>query len=361
MNNSNYTILIVDDVDENLKLVVQILGDIGYKTQTASDGLTALRLVRDNKYDLILLDIMMPIMDGLKTCRYLKTDPVTASIPVVFFTASNDKKTLTKAYSVGGVDYLKKPFFKEELLARVNLHIKLKDYEKELENKVAQKTKEIADTQIQLMYTLGGIAEGHSEETQLHVQRVAEFTYILATLYGMDEKEAILLKNASSLHDIGKLGVSDNILHKNSTLSKAEFKEIKKHSIIGVDMLSHSQLPLFKTASIVCAQHHEKYDGTGYPLGLKGENIHIYGRIVAIADVFDALSFKRSYKDSWTKTEVLNYMKEMSGKSFDPKLMELFFENIEQFVELSDLKDDKGRSISDKKMKKVVDWLFKSL
>ena len=330
MSNSKYKVLIVDDVDENLKLVATILNKVGYVTKTAKDGLTALRLVKESRYDLILLDIMMPIMGGLETCRYLKVEPESASIPVIFLTASDDREALSKAYGVGGVDYIKKPFFKEELLARVNLHLKLKDYEKNLEQRVAQKTKDISDTQIQLMYALGSIAEGHSKETQLHVQRVAEFTYKLAILYGMDKKEATMVKNASSLHDIGKIGVPNDILHKESSLSNKEFKEIKKHAALGAQMLSNSKLPLLKTASIVSMQHHEKYDGTGYPNGLKGEDIHIYGRIVAIADVFDALSFKRSYKDSWTQDEVLKYIQKMSGKQFDPLLVDIFFKNIDQ-------------------------------
>ncbi|MEA2092344.1 MAG: response regulator [Campylobacterota bacterium] len=361
MNNSKYKVLIVDDVDENLKLVATILNKVGYITKTAKDGLSALRLVKESSYDLILLDIMMPIMDGLETCRYLKVEPESASIPVIFLTASNDRSTLIKAYNVGGVDYIKKPFFKEELLARVNLHLELKDYEKNLERKVEQKTKEISETQVQLMYTLGGIAEGHSKETQLHVQRVAEFTYRLARLYGMEKKEANRLKNASYLHDIGKLGITDNILHKEASLTNAEFKEIKKHASIGAEMLSHSELPLFKTATIICMQHHEKYDGTGYPNKLKGEEIHIYGRIVAIADVFDALSFKRSYKDGWSQNEVLKYIKEMSGKQFDPLLVDIFFKNIDEFLKIYNMQLEKklNHKISKKRVKKIVEWLFK--
>ncbi len=363
MNNSKYKILIVDDAKENLNIVATILNDAGYLTQKSSDGLGALRYVKESHYDLILLDIMMPIMGGIETCRFLKVEPSSASIPVIFLTAKNDKETLTKAYSVGGVDYIKKPFFKEELLARVDLHLKLRDYEKNLEQRVEQKTKEISQTQIELMYTLGGIAEGHSKETQMHVQRVSEFTYLLATLYGMDKEEALRLKNASSLHDIGKLGITDKILHKKGTLSYGEFKEIKKHTTLGVQMLNHSALPLFKTASIICLEHHEKYDGSGYPKGLKAKSIHIYGRIVAVADVFDALSFKRAYKDSWTQEEVLAYMKEMSGKSFDPELIDIFFKNIEEFLIIYNLQLNKSskNKVTKQGMKKIVDWLFKEI
>jgi len=361
MENSKFKILVVDDVEENLKLVSMVLEKDGYKVATAKDGLSALKLAHEYKYDLILLDIMMPVMGGFETCRHLKVMPETASIPVIFFTANNDKESLRKAYSAGGIDYIKKPFFKEELLARVNTHIKLRDYEKNLENKVIEKTKEISDTQIKLMYTLGGIAEGHSKETQLHVKRVTEFTYLLAKLSGMQEEEALILKNASALHDIGKLGVSDSILHKEKKLTNSEFKAIKKHAQMGKEMLSDSQLPLFKAASIVCMQHHEKYDGSGYPNSLKAEQIHIYGRIVAIADVFDALSFKRAYKDEWTQSEVLNFIKEMKGKHFDPKLVDIFFENIEEFLKIYNQQLEKYKKVNKKKMNYIVEWLFKEL
>jgi len=362
INNSKYNILVVDDVKDNLTLVKRILEDANYKTQSARDGLSALRLVKKYKIDLILLDIMMPIMSGIEVCRYLKVEPSTASIPVIFLTANADKDTLTKAYSVGGSDYIRKPFFKEELLARVNTRLSLRDYEKNLEQKVTERTKEIADTQVQLMNVLGGIAEGHSKETHSHVKRVTLFTYKLALLCGMSKDEAKLLKDASSLHDIGKLAVSNTVLHKDGVLTKKEYKEMKTHAGLGASMLDHSSLPLFRAAKIVAGEHHEKYDGSGYPKGLKGENIHIYGRIVAIADVFDALSFKRSYKNSWTKEEVLVYIKDMSGKHFDPKLINLFFENIDGFLEIYNIQIQKEKleqSMNVKKRGTIMEWLLK--
>ena len=362
INNSKYNILVVDDVKENLALVKRILDDSNYKTQTAPDGLTALRLVKNHKVDLILLDIMMPVMSGIEVCRYLKVEPSTASIPVIFLTANADKATLTKAYSVGGSDYLRKPFFKEELLARVNTRLRLRDYEKNLEQKVEERTKEIADTQVQLMNVLGGIAEGHSKETHSHVKRVTLFTYKLALLWGMSKEEAKLLKDASSLHDIGKLGINNNILHKEGILTKQEYKAMQEHSKLGASMLGQSSLPLFKAARIVACEHHEKYDGSGYPNKHKGDNIHIYGRIVAIADVFDALSFKRSYKNSWTEEEVLVYMKDMRGKHFDPKLIDLFFENIDDFLKIYNIqiqKDKLEKSLNMHKRSKIMEWLLK--
>ncbi len=355
-DNSNYKILIVDDVDTNLDLASKILSDAGYITKTATSGMKSIKLAKKSNYDLILLDIMMPVMSGIETCINFKKNPLTQSIPIIFFTASDDNKLLTKAYNVGGVDYIKKPFFKEELLARVALHIKVKDYEKDLEKKVKEKTKEINETQIKLMNILGSISDGHSTETQLHVQRVSDVTYLLATLYGLSKEESLILKDASKLHDIGKLGISNSIIHKEDELTDSEYKEMKKHPLLGSNMLSDSSLPLFKAASIVCLEHHEQYNGMGYPNALKGENIHIYGRIVALADVFDALSFKRSYKESWTQDRVLNYIDNLSGTYFDPKLVDIFFKNIDKFLDIYDY--HVGESIQRvEKPKKIVQIL----
>jgi len=361
MGMSKYKILIVDDVEDNLRIVNNILSLAGYQTQVASDGLSALNLVKEDRYDLILLDIMMPVMSGIETCRYLKIEPETANIPVIFLTANTDRNLLERAYKVGGSDYIRKPFFKEELLARVESRLKLRDYEKDLEAKVQQRTQDIYETQVEMMHVLGGIAEGHSIETHAHVKRVSEFTYKLARLYGMDEQEATLLRDASYMHDIGKLGIAESILHKNAALTPKEFKEIQKHTTLGAEMLDRSNLPLFKAAKIIAEEHHEKFDGSGYPKGLKGYKIHIYGRIVAIADVFDALSFKRSYKSGWTQEEVLVYMKEMSGKHFDSKLIDLLFENMDDFLEIYNThveKEKLNQTLKSKKRKSIIEWLL---
>ena len=212
------------------------------------------------------------------------------------------------------------------------------------------------------MHVLGGIAEGHSEETHHHVDRVSEFSYTLAVLAKLPENEAKLLKDASALHDIGKLAIPDDILHKHGALSTREYKTIKTHATLGADMLRKSELPLFKTASIVAKQHHEKWDGTGYPSGIKGNHIHIYGRIVAIADVFDALLFKRSYKKRWRVEEVIVYIKDMKGKQFDPRLVDIFFENLDTFLDIYHLhvkKQDLQKHLNQKKERTIIDWLLK--
>ena len=199
--------------------------------------------------------------------------------------------------------------------------------------------KEIIDTQLELVETLGEIVEKRSEVLSEHVKRVSYLSYFLAKEYGMNEKEATMLKVASPMHDIGKIGISDSILLKPDTLSSTEFEEMKKHTKIGYDILKNSKREILKTASIIAFQHHERYDGKGYPNELKADEIHIYGRISAIADVFDALTHERCYKEAWPIEKVLELLKEEKGKHFDPKLVDIIFDNIEHIKEKMNIKD----------------------
>ncbi len=196
--------------------------------------------------------------------------------------------------------------------------------------------KEIEDTQKEVVYTMGAIGETRSKETGLHVRRVAEYSRLLATLLGLNLEEVEILTQASPMHDIGKVAIADNILNKPAKLTKEEFNRMKDHSIIGYEMLQYSNRPLLKAASIVAYEHHEKYDGTGYPQGLSGDNIHIYGRITAVADVFDALGSQRVYKEAWDDEKIFTMFKEERGKHFDPHLIDIFFENLDDFLSIRD-------------------------
>jgi len=195
---------------------------------------------------------------------------------------------------------------------------------------------ELEDTQKEIIYKMGEIGETRSKETGHHVKRVAEYSKLLAILYGLSEKEAELLKLASPMHDIGKVGIPDSVLKKPGKLDKEEWEIMQSHAELGFEMLKHSNRPILKTAATVAGEHHEKWDGSGYPKGLKGENIHIYGRITAIADVFDALGSDRCYKKAWDLDKILKLFEEEKGKHFDPKLIELFFENLEKFLAIRD-------------------------
>ncbi|MEA3331537.1 MAG: PAS domain S-box protein [Campylobacterota bacterium] len=207
-------------------------------------------------------------------------------------------------------------------------------------SEIYQLNKELTDTQKEVVLTMGAIGETRSKETGLHVKRVAEYSYLLAILYGLNEEEASLLKQASPMHDIGKVGIADNILNKPGKLTKEEFEIMKTHTDLGYEMLKHSQRPILKASAIVARTHHEKWNGSGYPRGLSGEDIPIFGRITAVADVFDALGHDRVYKKAWKLEDILNLLNEEKGKHFDPKIVSLFIENIDNFLKIRDSMQD---------------------
>jgi len=223
----------------------------------------------------------------------------------------------------------------------------------------AMLTQEVEDTQREVVFTMGAIAESRSKETGNHVKRVSEYSKVLALAYGMDEEEAELLRQASPMHDIGKVAIADNILKKPGRFTDSEFEIMKQHAQLGHNMIKDSERPLFQTAAIVAYEHHEKYNGKGYPQGLKGEEIHIYGRITAIADVFDALGSDRVYKKAWDDEKIFKLFKEERGEQFDPKLVDLFFENINEILEVREKFSDKYED--DTKEKQILENTIKVL
>jgi putative two-component system response regulator len=260
-------------------------------------------------------------------CRILKkSSPRLQDIPIIFLTAVTDIAGISKAFEVGGVDYITKPFHQQELKARIQTHLKLKYFEE-------QKREQ---TELELVYMLSTLADKHCEETAGHVQRVAEYSRLLAKLLGYSNDQAELIKKASAMHDIGKVTTPDHILHKPGKHTDEEFLIMKEHAQAGYEILQKSQLPLMQIASIIAHQHHEKWDGSGYPRALKGKGIHIVGRIVALADVLDALSSSRKYKKGWDLDEIFSFLKSQSGKHFDPSLVDLFMDNFGMFLEIRD-------------------------
>lgn len=338
-------ILIVDDTFANLQLLSTLLKEEGYKVRPANNGVLALQAVAKKKPDLILLDIKMPEMNGYEVCAALKSNPETKNIPVLFISALNDVADKIKAFNVGGLDYINKPFQFEEVKARVATHLRLKAYEDDMAAKIALGVREIEalnqeiiDTQQELIFTMGQICETRSHETGQHVKRVAEYSYLLAKLYGYEELE--LMKQAASMHDIGKVAIPDSILNKPGQLTAEEWEVMKTHSHLGFQMLRLSehapQRPLFKLAAAIALEHHEKWDGSGYPYGLKGEEISVAGRITAVADVFDALGAMRCYKPSKSLDEILEIFQQEKGKHFDPTMISLFFEHLDEFIAIRD-------------------------
>lgn len=339
-------ILIVDDTIANLQLLSNILTKVGYKVRPATNGKLALQAVKQKLPDIILLDIKMPEMDGYEVCKVLKTDPLTKDIPILFISALSDAADKVQAFTLGGVDYITKPFQFEEVKARVATHLQLKDYQNHLKDKIDEGlteiralNQEIIDTQREVLTTIGEICETRSRETGQHVKRVAEYSYLLAQLAGV--KDANLIKQASPMHDIGKMAIPDSILNKPGKLNKDEWQIMKSHATLGQTMLINSHRPIFKMASIIAFEHHECWDGNGYPKGLQGNDIHIAGRITALADVFDALGSKRCYKDAWSQDETLSLMKEQRGLHFDPELIDIFFANLDAFLQIQNKYPDR--------------------
>ena len=452
MINGQKTILIVDDTDTNIHILIELLDD-KYDILASLNGHDAIEIINEEQIDLILLDIMMPEIDGYEVCKRLKENSKTKDIPIIFITAKTDEESIKKAYEVGGVDYITKPFKAIEVLSRINTHLTLAEQKTFLEHsleenmillnqykqvvdesslvsktdlmgkityandefaKISGYTKdeligksqnivrhpdvansvykemwqtiknkqiwrgevknkkkdgtyyvvfaiimpildlngdikeyisvrhditdiynlkqEIVETQKEVVFTMGAIGETRSKETGNHVKRVAEYSRVFGKYCNLSEEEIELLVDASPMHDIGKIAIPDNILHKTGKLNDEEFQIMRTHAEIGYTMLNHSSRPLLKTAAIIALEHHERWDGNGYPNYLKGEEIAIEGRITAIADVFDALGSQRCYKKSWKDEDIFEYLKKEKGKQFDPNLVDIFFEHIDEFL-----------------------------
>lgn len=449
-------ILIVDDTPKNIQLAANVLkSEPEYSVLYATNGPDALQILEEKEIHLILLDIMMPEMDGYEVAKRVQENPKTIEIPIIFLSANSDAKSIDLGFQSGGSDYLTKPFIANELKNRVRTHLELfhaknalkfkldeqlallEQYKRVVDkNSIVSKTDtkgiityvndkfceitgysreeligkshnivrcecmpklfykemwdtikakkswngilrnkrkdgtvysvdamvmpildtngevveyissrhdvteifelkdELAQTQSEVLYTLGELGETRSKETGAHVKRVAELSYFLAKHYGLSEQEAELLRSASPMHDIGKVAIPDSILLKPAKLDTDEWMTMQKHTTYGYEIFKISQRPLLQAAAIISHEHHEKWDGSGYPRAIAGEDIHIFGRITALADVFDALRSDRVYKEAWSCEDTLTFIKEQRGKHFEPKLVDLFFENLDEISAL---------------------------
>jgi putative two-component system response regulator len=317
------TILIVDDEATNLNVLRQILKQ-HYRLIFAKSPLAALELAERELPDLILLDVMMPHMNGYEVCERLKQQTQTAHIPVIFVTALSDTADEARGFAVGGVDYIAKPVSGPIVRARVATHLSL------------VRIDELKKSRLEIVQRLGLAAEYKDNETGLHVIRMSHYSHIIACAMGFDETAAENLLHAAPMHDIGKIGIPDCILQKPGKLTAEEWDIMREHPAIGARIIGVHTSGLLHMAHDIALTHHERWDGSGYPRGLAGEDIPIVGRIVAVADVFDALTTERPYKKAWPLNEALAYIKEQRNKHFDPQLVDIFLEQLPAILQVKE-------------------------
>ncbi|WP_462326418.1 HD domain-containing phosphohydrolase [Desulfobaculum sp.] len=352
MSEAMATILCIDDEEMIRQSIGDYLEDSGYNVLQAENGRVGLEVFRERTPDIILVDLRMPEVDGLAVLSNItKESPET---PIIVVSGTGVLEDSIEALRRGAWDYVTKPIEDMAVLAhaidkaleRARLLRENRLYHEHLEREVQQRTaqlktemleriraekalakqrQEILDSQKEIILILGEVVETRSKETANHVRRMAEFTYLLAKGAGLDEEEARMIRMVAPMHAVGKIGIPDSILLKPDRLTAEEYEVIKKHTEIGYAILNASPKRIMRAAAILAYQHHERWDGSGYPQGLAGEEIHLYGRIGAIADVFDALLSKRVYKDPWSIKSIGDYFRDNSGILFDPKLVNIFF------------------------------------
>ena len=304
-------ILLVDDEASNLQLLRQILQD-HYRLLFAKDGPRALELARQETPALVLLDVMMPGMSGYEVCAALKADPLTEAIPIIFVTALTDTADELEGFAAGAVDYITKPVSPPIVRARVRTQLSL------------VRMDELRASRLAIVQRLGLAAEYKDNETGMHVIRMSHFSRLLGVAAGLSEQAADDLLHAAPMHDVGKIGIPDRILQKPGPLDADEWAVMQTHATIGADIIGVHASGMLALAHNIALTHHEKWDGSGYPRGLAGAAIPLEGRIVAIADVFDALTSVRPYKTAWTVEAAVAYLEEQKGRHFDAALVDLF-------------------------------------
>ncbi len=344
---SSSTVLVVDDTETNIDILLETLGD-EFDVSVAMDGEGALESVEDELPDLILLDIMMPGMDGYEVCAKLKSDERTKNIPIIFVTAMGEEADEAKGLGLGAVDYIAKPFRPGLVKARVYNHLELKHHQDHLEDLVRERTRELELTQEVTIESLATLAEYRDPETGGHIKRTQNYVRLLAEYLSKMPKFSELLNRdtiemlykSAPLHDIGKVGVQDNILLKPGKLTDEEFEEMKNHTVYGREAIKAASGKLGSQSFLAFAEeiaytHQEKWDGSGYPQGLSGEAIPFSGRLMALADVYDALISKRVYKPPFPHKKAVAIISEGKGQHFDPDMTDAFLELEEEFRQIA--------------------------
>lgn len=339
----NAKILIVDDQPPNVLLLEKMLSNQGFNfVHSTTDPRPVVNMYLQHRYDLILLDITMPFMNGYEVMTALNViEEQQNYVPVLVLTAQTDRDTRIKSLEHGAKDFLTKPFDRLEVLTRIRnmlevrlLHNQVRDQNKILEEKVRERTQELNDTRMEVIQRLGRAAEYRDNETGLHIIRMSKYSQRLASATGMTDIEAEDILNASPMHDIGKIGIPDSILLKPGKLDAEQWDIMQTHTTIGAEILSGHTSSLMKMASEIALAHHEKWDGSGYPNKLQGEDIPLTARIVAIADVFDALTTERPYKEAWTVEDAMKLLHEQKGMHFQADLVDLFTDILDDILDI---------------------------
>lgn len=355
MSESRARILVVDDSRLERKIISSFLAPLQYEILEDDGTNDTLALVRSIKPDLIILDLILANQDGIDICRALKADEATRLIPVVMITGYSDKQARIRGIEAGADDFLMKPLERAELVARVKSLLKVreyyeyaqkKEYYQTLERMVKEKTAQLEATLEELkesnasltrsyldtIYRLSIAAEYRDEDTAGHIKRISHYSAEISRQMGLPDSLVESIYYASPLHDVGKIGIPDNVLLRPGKLSPEDWEIMKSHTIIGARILGNAESKIMQIAEQIAISHHERYDGTGYPRGLKGHKIPLVGRIVALADVFDALTSKRIYKPVYSNDYSLEYIKQASGKQFDPEVVEAFFRGLDKIL-----------------------------
>lgn len=337
-------ILVVDDSTTNLKFVESVLKDT-YKLILVKSGEKALQYLVKNTVDLVLLDILMPEMDGFETFEKIKSLELNRDVPVVFLTADVDVDNEIKGLEMGAVDFIRKPFVPEVMLNRINRILRLEELNKNLEDKVKEKTIQVEQLSFEIISTIASMIEAKDSYTKGHSVRVAEYSALIAKELGWKDEEIQNLKYIALLHDIGKVGIPDSVLNKPGKLSDSEFDIIKSHTTIGGDILK--DIETIMDVDSGAKYHHERFDGTGYPCGLSGDQIPTVARIIGIADSYDAMNSKRIYRDKLPVDVIRKELVGGKGTQFDPEFLDIFVQLLDEGklnIDFSDV--DKQKTIS---------------
>ena len=332
-------ILVVDDQPQNIELLEAYLVPHGYEVVKAASGEEALGKLPGNQIDLVLLDVMMPGMDGFEVIRRIRRDDAHRLLPIILVTALRETEDRVRGIEAGCDDFIAKPVDRTELLARVRSLLKVKayndlisNYRKELESEVARRTEELKQAfgrikaaSLETIYRLSIASEYKDEDTGPHIRRMSRYCAAVARRMGLDENTIEIILYAAPMHDLGKIGIPDRILSKPTKLDPVEWEIMKLHTVIGANILKGSDAEFIRLGETIAQSHHEKWDGSGYPNGLKGTEIPIAGRITAIADVFDALTSKRRYKEPFSAEKSLAIIRARRGSHFDPDVTDAFF------------------------------------